>query len=253
MRNLILATALLALPPLAQAGPLNDTGTDSCRDHATHISYWITATVTCAEADGGQDGRYGRDAAAAKGLLAKVGQGKMGFDFTKIGNDGSARPADTTLGAGPGDWACSYDNNTGLMWELKTTSGLRSRDHTYTWFDSAHSYGGDPGVASGGTCDAADRCDTEKYVADVNAAGLCGHNDWRLPTYLELVNVVDRAYLNAAMDPLSFPNTPAEAFWTATPQAGNAGNAWSVHFYLGYGGWNLFGDPLRVRLVRTGP
>lgn len=253
MRNLILATALIGLSAQAQAGPLNDTGLSFCRDHTTGFSYSITATVTCAEADGGQDGRYGRDAAAAKGLLAKVGQGKMGFDFTKIGNDGRLLPETATLGSGPGDWACTYDNNTGLMWELKTTSGLRSQDHSYTWFDSVHSYGGNPGVAAGGTCETPDRCDTEKFVADVNAAGLCGHSDWRLPTYLELVNIVDRDYINVAMDPLNFPNTPAEAFWTATPQAGAPGNAWLVHFYLGYAGWNMFSEPMRIRLVRTGP
>lgn len=46
------------------------------------------------------------------------------------------------------------------------------------------------GTAAGGTCFVAGRCDTEKYVQDVNATNMCGHNDWRMPTYRELQGLV---------------------------------------------------------------
>ena len=124
-------------------------------------------------------------------MLPKVGAGGKGFDFSKISNNGAVLPASATLGTDPNDWACTYDNHTGLMWEVKTTSGLRSQSHTYTWYDSVHNYGGNPGTASGGTCQTTGRCDTEKFTADVNAAGLCGKTDWRMPTHQELYNLAE--------------------------------------------------------------
>ncbi|MBV5309871.1 hypothetical protein, partial [Chromatium okenii] len=69
---------------------------------------------------------------------------------------------------------CVKDNVTGLIWEVKTdntTPDLRDKDWTYTWYNSG------TGTASGGTCKTTGRCDTEKFVADVNTSGLCGFND----------------------------------------------------------------------------
>lgn len=80
-----------------------------------------------------QDCGKGRDVNAA---LNGAADGAVGFSFTKISNSGAALPASATLGAGANDWACTYDNVTGLMWEVKTASGRRSQDHTYTWFSS---------------------------------------------------------------------------------------------------------------------
>ncbi len=238
----------------AQAGPLNDTGIDFCRDHASGADTAVSATTTCQPlpTHGAQDARYGRDAAAAKGVLPKVGAGGKGFDFSKISNSGAVLPASATLGTGPADWACTYDNNTGLMWEVKTTSGLRSQSHTYTWYDSVHNYGGNPGTASGGSCATVGRCDTEKLVADVNAAGLCGKTDWRMPTLQELYNLADRGRVNPAIDPAYFPNTLASFFWSASPYAGNSDDAWYVYFYDSFNYWGDRSYAGHVRLVRAG-
>ena len=236
----------------AAAGPLNDTGIDFCRDHATGVDTPVTPTTTCTTAQGGQDARYGRDPAAQRGAMAKVGGGSKGFDFTKISNNGTVLPASAALGSGPNDWACTYDNNTGLMWEVKTTSGLRSQSHTYTWYDSVHNYDGNPGTASGGTCQTAGRCDTEKFVADVNAANLCGHTDWRMPTFQELYNLADRGRTNPAIDPTYFPNTPAWYFWSSSPNIGFSGS-WGMGF--GSDGEDFSNSRFfayLVRLVRAG-
>jgi hypothetical protein len=256
MRALILP--LLFASSLALAGPLNDTGIDFCRDHATGADTSVTSSTTCTTAQGGQDARYGRDPAAQRGAITKTGAGSKGFDFTKIANNGTALPASAALGSGPTDWACTYDNTTGLMWEVKTTSGLRSQSHTYTWYDSVNNYGGNAGTASGGSCATAGRCDTEKFVADVNALTdanrLCGHTDWRMPTVDELSNLADLgiAWPGPTIDSTYFPNTPASLFWSGSPYAGYSDGAWVVYFYYGNDGWYNRGNAFRVRLVRAG-
>jgi hypothetical protein len=252
MRTLIVPLALVSLA--AQAGPLNDTGIDFCRDHATGVDTPVTSTTTCTSAQGGQDARYGRDPAAARGAVTKAGGGSKSFDFTKIANNGPTLPADAALGSGATDWACTYDNNTGLMWEVKTTSGLRSQGHDYTSYDSVHNYDGNPGTPSGGTCQTTGRCDTEKFVADVNATNLCGHNDWRMPTVDELSNLADIgiAYSGPTIDVTYFPNTPASDFWSGSPCPAYSGSAWHVHFRDRSSGWASSGYAAQVRLVRTG-
>lgn len=255
---LLTVISLAMLSPLVLAGPLNDTGIDFCRDPVTGADTTVTAATTCTAAQGRQDARFGRDPAAARNAFVKVGGGSKGFDFTKIANNGSALPASAALGANPTDWACTYDNNTGLMWEVKVNDNtkLRHQDWSYTWYDSVHNYGGNPGTASGGTCLSAGRCDTEKFVADVNTAtaALCGKTDWRMPTLNELKRIVDRGIASPGptIDATYFPNTPSSAFWSGSPFAGNSDYAWFVYFNNGFG--NAYGRSLthQVRLVRAG-
>lgn len=252
LRHTTLALLLAALPWASQAQtatrPLNDTG----------ITWSGNATggnaSTCdASHPAGQDCHYGRDAAAAAGQLVKKGGGSAGFDFTKISNSGAELPASAALGSGANDWACTKDNVTGLVWEVKTTSGLRSQNHRYSWFNTL-SPDGNKGTESGGSCAAVGRCDTEKYVADVNAAGLCGASNWRMPTVKELAGIVDRGRTGPAIDLTYFPNTPTSYTWSGSPDARNSNDARLVHFFYGdvsYGNRNNI-HLFCVRLVRGG-
>lgn len=53
-------------------------------------------------------------------------------------------------------------------------------------------------------------------MSAVNAAGLCGHNDWRMPTELELQSIADFGRVNAPnIDPDWFPNSRTDAYWSA--------------------------------------
>lgn len=254
MRSLIIRffmLSALALAATAHAAPLNDTGIDYCGDNSTN-----TADCAAVSADGGshprQDARYGRDAAAAAGM-PKTGGGGKGFDFSKIANNGSVLPASAALGSGATEWACTRDNVTGLIWEVKTTTGLRSQSHTYTWYDSnPATNGGDVGTPSDGACFAAGRCDTEKFAADVNAVGLCGAADWRMPTRNELVSIVDYGRTSPTIDPGYFPNTTAWYFWSASANASNSTTAWNVGFNDGGAYYNPKGTAKQVRLVRAG-
>ena len=239
-------------PPVVTGG-LNDSGIDWCADGSNN-------NLTCPVAGyPGQDGEFGRDAAALAGTLQKVGAGAAGFDYTKISNSGAELPASATLGNGPNDWACTRDNVTGLIWEVKVDNiaHLRHQDHTYTWYDP-NSPDGNPGVQNGGTCTGS-TCDTTGFKQAVQTEGLCGASDWRMPTPRELEGIVDYGRHSPAIDPGHFPNTPyfpntpSSYFWSGSPYAYGSNSAWFVDFYYGRAThYYRSGSFLRVRLVRGG-
>lgn len=80
---------------------------------------------------------------------------------------------------------------------------------------------------------------------------LAGHGDWRLPTRIELVSLVDFTKHAPAIDGTAFPNTPSEWFWTASPISDDPSFAWYVFFETGYTNFNPVDSLYRVRCVRT--
>lgn len=71
-----------------------------------------------------------------KGDVEIFKSGDRTFSYTKIANDGSELSKTVKLGTGAKDWACTKDNNTGLIWEVKTNDGgLRDKDWKYTWYN----------------------------------------------------------------------------------------------------------------------
>lgn len=156
-------------------------------------------------------------------------------DFTKIANNGTALAAAARLGNGAGDWACTRDNATGLVWEVKTADGgLRGHKHTYAWFNTDPEVnGGNAGFYGADTCGGTlsaykNRCNTATYVAAVNAAALCGHTDWRMPQTEELRALADFGPSGdrPAIDPAWFPNMPEPFFWSASTLAGIYLDTW---------------------------
>ena len=254
MRLLSYLFVVFSLPTLAAGLP--DTGQTSC--------FVSRALAACTSANSGdssayprQDGRFGRDAAAAKGASSKIGGGAAGFDYTKVANDGSDLGATATLGSKTSDWACTRDNIPGLLWEVKVTAAtaaqLRDQNGTYSWFNSNFgTNGGNVGTPDAGTCFNPGRCDTEKFVADVNAATLCGFADWRLPSKRELGTLVHVGSAAPMIDTSYFPNTFSEFFWSSTPYAEAVyGGAWRVSFSSGEINYtSQYNYPGRVRLVR---
>lgn len=171
--------------------------------------------------------------------------------FTRVCNSGAAAGSATcraqaALGDAPTAWGCTRDNATGLLWELKTADGsLRDRDKTYTNFSTDY----DPSKTLGGATDAAG------YVAAVNARGLCGANDWRLPTRAELFGIAVHR-VSAALDTAWFPNPPApggaakSVYWSGSALAGKPSNAWGVDFGDGVAGDDNRSIYYALRLVR---
>ena len=271
----VTATPQVPVPGITMLA-LNDAGVDWCGTNGTNIDMNGTPLEKQAGCDGvadtfpGQDGMRGRDARSRDAALGgapfpKTGDGAAGFDFTKVCNSGEAAgegdcPADPALGDNANDWACTRDNVTGLIWEVKVddVAHLRHMAHTYTWYNTdATTNGGSAGSANAGTCTGSD-CDTQAFVQAVNAlAGsdrLCGASDWRMPSDVELQSIVDYGRTNPAIDTSYFPNTPANnAFWSASPRADDSSLAWGIsssdggisEFRKNYNG-------ISVRLVRAG-
>lgn len=229
---------------------INDTGITRCANADDNY-------LNCSQ-DGfpNQDAEHGRDALAQAGELEKIGAGAAGFDYTKICNSGEAAgegdcPANPALGDGANDWACTRDNVTDLIWEVKTTSGLRSKDNTYTWYNAdSNTNGGHAGTQNGGSCTGSD-CDTQEFVQAVNAAGLCGATDWRMPNIFELKGILYIG-IGSKIDLDYFPNNKSSSsYLSSSPYANFKYEALSVYF--AFGNSNIINKKIDkyVRLVHS--
>lgn len=153
------------------------------------------------------------------------------------------------------------DKTTGLMWK-KCSEGQ-------TWDGSTCT-----GKAEGYNYQAA-----LDHAGDVNFAG---HFDWRVPTIKELNSLVFCSngkqrkfhfngffvkwfeggygcksnirgnYETPTINQTFFPNTPADYFWSSSPNASYASDARRLNFNYGSDGSNNRGNGYRVRLVRLG-
>jgi hypothetical protein len=202
-------------------GVLNDTGQAQCYDTSYNA-------VPCDESSTGddsplprQDGRYGRDAAAAMGRLSKIGGGDAGFDYTRICMSGEEEghgacasppplPADLE-NPQPNDWACLRDNVMGLTWTL----GDWNVDVNWATASS---------TADG------------SQIQHTNASTRCGLNSgWRLPARREGYSLLNAQRSFPAVDPAYFPvlidsPSPTSGVWTADRTAWHSEFQWAISF-----------------------
>jgi hypothetical protein len=111
------------------------------------------------------------------------------------------------------------DNVTGLMWQQVVSTT------TYTW---------------------------SQAVAFCPTLKLAGHSDWRLPSRIELVSIVDFGVTSgASINATYFPSTPGSWFWSSSPLAGSSYRAWFVFFfYRCHTSDSVVSDTYNVRCVR---
>jgi hypothetical protein len=180
-----------------------------------------------------------------------------GTAYTRIANNGAELDDTVTaLGTGPLDWACTRDNATGLVWEVKTndtTPGLRDQTKTYTNLDDATQaqfwVGGTHVNPTQAQIDAG--TNSIGFAAAVNGTALCGYADWRRPSKDELLGLprINQTY---------FPNTssygPGSFFWSDSPHPFGSGYAWGVYYGSGDASYDgrRNSDGNAVRLVRGG-
>ena len=95
---------------------------------------------------------------------------------------------------------------------------------------------------------------TEGFASAVNAAALCGHADWRMPTQRELLSLISADGSTPAIAGAWFPNTPANFHWSGSSSAKTVGYAWTVDFMTGHttASSKTSNTPRYVRLVRGG-
>jgi formylglycine-generating enzyme required for sulfatase activity len=82
---------------------------------------------------------------------------------------------------------------------------------------------------------------------------LGGHDDWRLPSRMELVSIVDYTRQNPSLDASVFPETPFEWFWSASPVADETEQYWYVAFFDGDTHPGSSEQLYRARCVRHQP
>ncbi len=229
---------------------LNDTG-------ITFIGHYPDGNgTTCnKETAAQQDCNQGRDI-----TYNDDSDGHAGFSFTKLDASGNVLPNSTH------EWSCVKDHVTGLIWEVKKggngnigDEGLHDADDSYNWYNTnPETNGGAEGYADddGAVCygydanDPTSYCNTKAYTTRVNAAGLCGAKNWRIPSKMELVELVNMNRFNPSIDITYFPNTKNSNYWTSSPYAVNSHDAWYVNFYGGHSYLNLRSNYDHVRLVR---
>ncbi len=171
--------------------------------------------------------------------------------FVKKQADGKA------IGLLDGPWACVEDKKTGLHWEVKAANENPQFNYSsYSWKV------GDMGGDNGGSCGddrpghawvEYTRCDTQDLIDHVNQKRLCGYQDWRLPSALELRSVMfqhaypgERQMLFTLM-----PRIVHSPYWTADHrQADGMLQALTVHAANGGEFWVSPRNVANAMLVR---
>lgn len=125
------------------------------------------------------------------------------------------------IGLLEGPWACVEDRQTGLHWEVKSANENPQFNYSsYSWKV------GDVGGDSGGSCGddrpghawvEYTRCDTQDLIDALNQKRVCGYQDWRLPSAIELRSIMfqhgypgERQMLFTVM-----PRIVHSPYWTA--------------------------------------
>lgn len=231
-------------PLVAQSSRVNDTGVTSSQCFQEGSDALVSCKSAAALAlSSFQDGMLGRDAEPETDNNL---DGGGGFSFTKISSSGQALPASAAA------WACVQDNVTGLLWEVKTSDGgLRDKNNAYTHFDDAAS--AQTNGATKPTLAAIEaHSNSVGFKNAVNKTGLCGFNDWRLPSDDELQSLADFGVAAAgpAIDRDWFPDAIAAMYWTSESYPGSAQKAYVVDFSDGSVVEGSRQTSQRIRLVR---
>lgn len=181
------------------------------------------------------------------------------FDMTRLSTDGGIYKGNNNYLEQP--WACARDNKSGFTWEVKTaTPGLHASTNTYTWYNHNEKpdgtfegkQDGGMGKQNGGICTGSS-CDTEAFVAAVNAERLCGFSDWRLPSKDELGSIVDATVsIPGPTVPKELPNiqNAKSGYWTSTNFRMLNSSAWVWRFDHGADLVSEKSEPRYVILVR---
>lgn len=83
-----------------------------------------------------------------------------------------------------------------------------------------------------------------------DSIALAGFDDWRLPSRIELVSILDSTRNEPSIDMTAFPDAPSDWYWSSSTWAADPNKAWFVYFYFGYPDGEAVDKPFRARCVR---
>jgi Protein of unknown function (DUF1566) len=108
-------------------------------------------------------------------------------------------------------WGIAKDNNTGLVWEVKTIDddSVHDINNYYSWNEA------------------------QNHIAQLNSKNFGGISSWRLPTIQELLTIVNSGEIKPAADKTIFYNCRSTMFWTSTCDAKNPNHNWVIDFENG--------------------
>jgi Protein of unknown function (DUF1566)/PKD domain len=247
------------------------------KSYATAGSYIVTLGATASTGESGSVTRtISVQSFALTGVLANSGTTANIGNYTRLGADGQPLAIQTATWANTGNntdgtrWECIKDNQSGLIWEVKSKndpSSLRHFTATFTWYDTnPATNGGAVGTESGGAVPGIcpglpdpTKCNTLAYTNAVKTlpAGqaLCGFRDWRMPSDKELTSIILPGPTAPIIRATDFPDIPlgnsyTEYFWSATPIG--TSSAFATRFSTSSSGPVSREAGLSVRLVRSG-
>lgn len=145
--------------------------------------------------------------------------------------------------------------------QISSHTGTYGEDHDYTRYEPSFTDNANGTVTDNITGLIWQQTDDTNFYNWSAAATYCsnlilgGSVDWRVPTYLELLSIVDYEDYGPTIDPIFSGTDPVvnqSVYWTATDSAGWSGAALRVDFYFGSSYAPAKTDSGHVRCVRDG-
>jgi Protein of unknown function (DUF1566) len=190
---------------------------------------------------GGGSGAAGGTAGAAGGTAGAVGPGGVsgsgGMNAT-AGSSGAGGKAGAggAAGAAGGPGVAGLDRNW-AQWPMPNSPSdvAAGAPNVENYMDNGDGTVTDTvtGLMWQQTVPSAPNFTQSQAVALCPTLNLAGHGDWRLPSRVELVSIVDYGKSGPTINATYFPATPPTTFWSSSPVAGTPSLAWIVSFING--------------------
>jgi Protein of unknown function (DUF1566) len=223
--------------------PDSGIGVDHCYGAGSDMLISCTSAPALA-LNSKQDGMVGRDVTAPAAM-----DGKLGFSYSNVPKPAGGVYAKTE---------CVKDNITGMTWEGRPTSGVRSNQNLTNFNSTSEPQNWDVTVNALVTVTQAEIdaiTNSVGYQSYVNSIALCGYTDWRLPSIDEVDSIIDATNMPFAhLDTTWFPNS-ALNIWSRTANVNPQfpGRAWlSINSNEGSPSSEYRYFTQGVRLVRGG-
>jgi hypothetical protein len=132
------------------------------------------------------------------------------------------------LGDDEHKWLMVRDITTGLVWEVKSVDAAVHDNYSLYDLDNARA-----------------------YIQELNKANWGGSSAWRLPTVRELFSILNYNYYRPCVDPMYFPHTIPDCYWTEQSESDWDDGFWVVNFLDGSLVRDIGGLEYYIRAVCT--